>query len=609
MTGDARLQTDMNDFYIDRLPDNNYCYYCSPHLFINEKQVEAHLQIVDDRWTSETVEDILRSPISDGYSDFFEVMDIESNVSGSEQWVVGFSLFFLKHALDQAHLHRETAEAHQKLVDGVRVLIEHPERSHDSVLRFYVSEEAWDTVASQGLIGQEHTQFYKMVYPSEDSQVGTMWRLLALCDKDYEYATQTDIAPDEDWIIPRITDWGHDQLLKRLGAFPIAGEVQALKYRTEKEIIKSMHGYPESQLTRFDHLTPGGIVTRPSEIPNLVPLFCKYLETSSTLTLFNCESNAWTKYRQDDHLPYGWSGLGCDQNVWRYLKRVIRMRHVVYEPWVDEFLREYPDDHYFVRMIKQHEQGSHEFVVDGTQQPLLEAMSAPEQPRRSQEVKEIEKVIVINLPRRKDRYWFMKSNLMTQGVPDDKIEFYPARDGKDYGSCEEIIEAAAADGFPSFLRDITDGDERESFAYYWNWACILRDIIENDRLVMVVLDDRPLEISWQKLTETVKSLQQQYLFKILQLGWWLEDEDNLDRGEAVPGVTFGIQCHGEYGTVLSAEGAALLLKLVEDSSWWASLEVAFYEMRNLADQTGLFQMANQAVGYANQDWGEDLTGQ
>lgn len=79
LIGDVHLLINMNDFYIDRLPSDNYYYYCSPHLFINEKQVEAHLQIVDDRWTPETVETILRSPISDGYSDFFEVMDIESN--------------------------------------------------------------------------------------------------------------------------------------------------------------------------------------------------------------------------------------------------------------------------------------------------------------------------------------------------------------------------------------------------------------------------------------------------------------------------------------------------------------------------------------------------
>ena len=594
----------MNDFYIDNLPSQ--CHYISPHMFFQQENIEANLQIVDDRWDTETVETLLRSPIAPGYSDFFEVVDIESSVSGDEEWVVGFSLFFLKHTLDPQHTHRETVEAHQKLIDGVRFLIEHPERSVNSVLRFYVSEEAWEAVAAQGLMGREHTQFYKMAYPSEDSQVGTMWRLLALCDKDYKYATQTDIAPDEAWIIPRITDWGHDQLLKRLSDFPIAGEIQTLQYRTEKEVITSAYTYPNSQLTRFDHLTPGGIVTRPSEIPNLVPLFCKFLETSSTLTIFNCESNRWTKFKQDDNLPHGWEGLGCDQNVWRYLKRAIQMRHAVYEPWVGEFLREYPDNHYFVRMIKQLERAGHEFIVDGTDQPLLEAMRAPEASPPSQEVKEIEKVVVINLPRRTDRYWFMKSNLLTQGVPADVIEFYPARDGKDYDSCREIIEAAAADGFPSFLRDITDGDERESFAYYWNWACILRDIIENDRLVMVILDDRPLQLSWDHLDETVKSLQQQYPFKILQLGWWLNDEEYLERGKATDVVGHGIQCYGEYGVVLSRDGAIQLLKICEDSQWWITPEVAFYEMRKLNDQIGLFHMLDQAVSMSGQEWGEDL---
>ena len=363
----------MKDFYIDRLP--NHCDYLAPYLFFNQPRFEANLQIVDSRWRPEEIQKIVEAPVSYGYSNFFEVTDMESNMDGSENWVCGFSVYFLKRALNPTQLHRETSETHQKLIDGVEVLINHPERSQETVLRFYVSAEAWEVISARGLLNRKHTQFYKMQHASEDSQIGTMWRLMVLDDSDYEYAIQADVAPDEDWIIPRIADWGHREFLQRLGKFAIASEIQALEYEREPSIEQmenlriGIADYPN--LTRFDHLTAGGIVTVPRKIPPLVPLFCKYLETDSTLTVFHHEYQTWTRLTQPDHFYHGWQGLGPDQNVWRFLKRSMLARHAVYEPFAKNF-RAYPVDHYFFRMVRQLEKSGHEFIIDKTQQPLLE---------------------------------------------------------------------------------------------------------------------------------------------------------------------------------------------------------------------------------------------
>ena len=362
----------MNDFYIDQLPSN--CDYLSPPRFFEQECFEANLQIIDNRWTAQEIETIVSSTIPYGYSDFFKVTDIESNVDGHENWICGFSVFFMKHVFHEEQLYRETWENHQKLIDGVKALIDHPDRSQETVLRFYVSPEAWDAIAAQGLLNSEHTQFYKMLHPSEDSQVGTMWRLLVLDDSDYEYAIETDVAPDEDWIFPRITDSGHSDFLKRLSKFAIAGEVQALPYRTEIGVGLRTPIVDYTNLTRFDHLTAGGIVTMPKTIPPLVPLFCKYLETDSTLTLFHYENNTWTQMLQQEHLYWGWRGLGPDQNFWRFLKRTIPARHAVYEPFAEEF-RVYPPDHYFWRMVRQFEKSGHQFIIDHTEQPLLELLN------------------------------------------------------------------------------------------------------------------------------------------------------------------------------------------------------------------------------------------
>ena len=330
---------------------------------------------MDNRWTVEEVQRIAASPLPNGYSDFFQVTDIESSVDGSESWICGFSVYFMRHTFNPTQLHRETPENHAKLIDGVEVLVEHPERSPETVLRFYVSPEAWEAIAARGLLNREHTQFYKMLHASEDSQVGTMWRLMVLDDSDYEYAIQTDVAPDEDWIFPRITDWGQREFLQRLGKFSIAGEIQALGYEREPnaEQMESLRigiaDYPN--LTRFDHLTAGGIVTIPRNIPPLVPLFCKYLKTGSTLIVFHHECGTWTRLTQPDHLYHGWQGLGPDQNFFRFLKRTIPMRHAVYEPFAAEY-QAYPSDHYFFRMIRQFEKSGHEFIIDKTEQRLLD---------------------------------------------------------------------------------------------------------------------------------------------------------------------------------------------------------------------------------------------
>ena len=378
----------MNDFYIDRLPSD--CDYLCPPLFLVQPEggrycIGEHFQVVDNRWTKAEVQEILSSPLTPGYSNLFEITDIESNVDGSENWVCGFSVYFMKEYVYPGQEHRVQPETHAKLVDGVEVLVDYQERSPETVLRFHVSPEAWEAIAKRGLMGREHTQFYKMGHASEDSQVGTMWRMMVLDDSDYEYAIQTDVAPDEEWIFPRITDWGQREFLERLKPerFFLAGETYLDEYEEFKkellpniDFIRSSHGdgirFPMLEVFNLlDHITCGGITTIPEKMPNLVPLFAKYLSMPGTLTVFDCETRRWTKIEQDDPLFYGWRGLGPDQNFWRFLKRTIPVRHIISDDWAGR-LHGYPQDHYVFRMIRQYEKSGHEFVIDKTWQPLLE---------------------------------------------------------------------------------------------------------------------------------------------------------------------------------------------------------------------------------------------
>lgn len=374
----------MNDFYIDRLPFD--CeYQAPPSFFFEGNPLGRGLQVVDDRWTAEDMRRILSAPLPVGYADFFEVTDIESNVDGSENWVCGFSLYFMKRTYYEGQEHRESPATHNKLVDGVELLVDYHERSPETTLRFYCSPEAWEVVHKRGLMGGEHTQFYKMFHASEDSQIGTMWRLLALDDKDYEYAIQTDVAPDEPWITARITDWGQKEFLDRLGDYYLSGETyfdefseyQKEFHPTMEDIKAQIQGglpYPWIDIMRvIDHITCGGITTRPAMIPSLVPLFCEYLKQDrNVLTLFNCETRRWTRFEQDDSLYWGWKGLGPDQNFWRFLKKVIPVRHIV-DSWADR-LKDYPEGHYVFRMIRQYEKEGHQFLIDKTWERVLDSV-------------------------------------------------------------------------------------------------------------------------------------------------------------------------------------------------------------------------------------------
>ena len=61
----------------------------------------------------------------------------------------------------------------------------------------------------------------------------------------------------------------------------------------------------------------------------------------------------------------------------------------------------------------------------------------------------IGRVIILNLPFREDRAWFMRGHLMTIGVPRSLIEFFPAKHGLDFESTAKVQAAAVADGFES----------------------------------------------------------------------------------------------------------------------------------------------------------------
>ena len=194
-------------FYLDKIPDT--AKYLRAKEFAVLPDMYENLHILDPRWNAFDTE-------TPSYlNEFFEVTEIQSNrEQNAYNWICGFSVFFLKYTMESQteHQGRIISEIHEKLIQGVRSLIEFPDRCPETLLRFYVSAEAWERLAAENLLHSEGTEFYKMAYPSEDSQLGTIWRMMALFDKEFAWAIQTDVptkpAREDEWVYARIADWG-----------------------------------------------------------------------------------------------------------------------------------------------------------------------------------------------------------------------------------------------------------------------------------------------------------------------------------------------------------------------------------------------------------------
>ena len=221
----------------------------------------------------------------------------------------------------------------------------------------------------------------------------------------------------------------------------------------------------------------------------------------------------------------------------------------------------------------------------------------------------IKRVIVINLPFRTDRKFYMMGHLHAVGVPHKIIEFYPANYGRDYVNSQAVKEAAAADGFPFFTKTrAKDIEGRNGRAYNWTWAQILRDIMQSSDNALVILDDILLKIDWGLLTESVRELIVGHPeFRMLQVGW--QTRKRADTKVIYPVSDYiarGIRSYGDYATVLNAEGAKRVLKQM-DARPSGCMEGYFFHLSQTdEDTTGLFHMIESKAICCPVRWRQNL---
>ena len=169
---------------------------------------------------------------------------------------------------------------------------------------------------------------------------------------------------------------------------------------------------------------------------------------------------------------------------------------------------------------------------------------------------------ILNLERRKDRYYTMVGHLETIGVPFDNVTFHKGIDGRDYNSQDAGCDDAIADGFTSFdqLRSWGIG----TICGTWSALRILRYIASDEnpfKFSYFNYDDKLLGLTYSELLHLIKHLNKvnKHPFRLLQL---FQNPDIYQKREPLSPDSYvceGLHVGGDSGLVLSREGCLLLL--------------------------------------------------
>ena len=110
----------------------------------------------------------------------------------------------------------------------------------------------------------------------------------------------------------------------------------------------------------------------------------------------------------------------------------------------------------------------------------------------------IDHVMLMNLKRREDKWYFALGNLCHAGFERDSVIRFHSHDGLDYESTSAVVEAAVADGFEYFSKfDWEDTKKRRAYlCWVWTYVSALRQIIQMNKRVMLLIDDALPFQSW-----------------------------------------------------------------------------------------------------------------
>lgn len=233
----------------------------------------------------------------------------------------------------------------------------------------------------------------------------------------------------------------------------------------------------------------------------------------------------------------------------------------------------------------------------------------------------IDHIMLINLKRREDKWFFGFGWLNGLGYPGDRIIRFEAHDGKHYQDTQSVVKAAVADGF-QFFSNYGGGDsilEKHQLCWFWSYSSALRAIVEMDKIVMLLLDDMLPRSNWQwsRLHALVHecynaSREKEQNFKGLQLLYGMSAQLRLpDIPVYSSMLREGLYGLNENGYVFSKEGAGMFLEVYSQQFpseiISAGKEISARGSKDKTYRNGWWTVLDEVVGYSY-DWDSDLWG-
>ena len=225
----------------------------------------------------------------------------------------------------------------------------------------------------------------------------------------------------------------------------------------------------------------------------------------------------------------------------------------------------------------------------------------------------IDEILVMNLRRREDKWWFMRGALGVLGFPHRKIVRFKAHDGLDYPDVDALHRAAIVDGFLHF--DDFRTKTPQNSAWYWTWVSALRHIQNSNKIALLLIDDAVPLMGWswlrfQHLTTEAYSHQRHGDFRAIQLS-----KNTIQRSILLSHKPYSSMLHpgfagcSDNGVILNAAGARLLLDAHTTSPTAPNqnfLQIAELGVDNPDYFEGLWHTLDQVVNTATFNWEGDV---
>ena len=224
----------------------------------------------------------------------------------------------------------------------------------------------------------------------------------------------------------------------------------------------------------------------------------------------------------------------------------------------------------------------------------------------------IEKIFVIALEDDKTeifRFGMAVGSLCVQRTPQDRIELFPASDGR-HGGTKRIAQEAVSDGFSGFEKFFDEPIAHIQMAINWSWFRVLRQISEEiQSSAMVLLSDCTLQMDFYDLEDVVGKVAH-YNGKDLaaiQLSRWTPGAEQFIRPVPIePGsrITEHL-AYGDHGTIFTPVGAQLFLNF-HNTPEWVGWTPEMLIKKIPTDTYGIYSVNPEAVGheYYKSQWSD-----